>query len=453
MSIEPDFDSYDTGSPAQAQTMRLPDEPDYWYMKSTLEPPQTFPAESALPKPLPLLILDLNGTLVYRGGRDANSSKRPNLRPYLSNFLEYCLAVEVEQEDHEKRMQQWKEWDIKRRNDECLSRSSLHGTHFWTDQVEPQPFPEARYRLLVWSSAQPHNVDSMIRAFLPPAQAVQLLRVYARDTLIIQKLIKHKSPSVKDMEVVWSTLNQAQGSQAADLQKAEARVIAEERHQQDAQGMQHYRKTSARLWQSAMELPKFDVYAGHYHDGRGYGPHNTLLLDDSLNKARLQPYNHLLLPEYDASRARKAKMYREQQELDPASTESNEPQDSDERPEDILLQAIGVLEHARKHVNMASWIRYGGLGNFGNMAHEFPLRTLNDHPWHAVNRSVPTSLKLSKAAAEELRSKWSGYFSKSGDYDAGMRFRTRIRERTPAWWAEEGRRALRKAGIEPAIFV
>lgn len=166
MSLEPEEQPYSPAPSFAPLTMKLPAIPDYWYTAGTLGGPQTYPRELPLPKPLPLVILDLNGTLLIRGARDANSSKRPNLRPYLSNFLEYCLSVRVEQEDHERRMQQWQEWDERQAQEgQQTDRSELHGTHFWPAKAGPQPLPNARFRLLVWSSAQPHNVDSMIRAF------------------------------------------------------------------------------------------------------------------------------------------------------------------------------------------------------------------------------------------------------------------------------------------------
>ncbi|PWN19790.1 hypothetical protein BCV69DRAFT_234464, partial [Microstroma glucosiphilum] len=175
---------------------------------------------------------------------------------------------------------------------------------------------------LVWSSAQPQNVDSMVQAILHPAQAAQLVRVWARDTLVPQRLYKHKSPSIKDLEVIWNALNHAaafdvkaeqSSTEPAEVHEGERRVNAEYRDRTDhkypdgseseSDSDSSGKKGHAHLASlQYVKQPKLSA-ARQWQESRGFGFHNTLLLDDSTDKARMQPYNHLLIPEFDHERA------------------------------------------------------------------------------------------------------------------------------------------------------
>ena len=138
-------------------------------------PPQTIPivpkpeylATSSLPphrRPRPnpkLLILDLNGTLLFRP-RNHNvnrtidmraSSVKPVLRPYLREFTTYIFE------------------------------------HF---------------HVMFWSSATPRNVQAMINAVTTEAQRQLIIASWARDTLgLTPEEYNRKSPCVKDLEKVF----------------------------------------------------------------------------------------------------------------------------------------------------------------------------------------------------------------------------------------------------------
>jgi hypothetical protein len=73
-----------------------------------------------------LLVLDLNGTLIYRN-KSSGNSRTSYPRPYLGNFLDYLLANE-----------------------------SDAGNNGWS--------------VFVWSSAQPHNVRGMLESTFDPDQ-------------------------------------------------------------------------------------------------------------------------------------------------------------------------------------------------------------------------------------------------------------------------------------------
>lgn len=73
-----------------------------------------------------LLVLDLNGTLIYRNKHSGNS-RTSYPRPYLGNFLDYLLGAD--------------------------------------DRAEG-----SKWRVFVWSSAQPHNVRGMLESTFDPDQ-------------------------------------------------------------------------------------------------------------------------------------------------------------------------------------------------------------------------------------------------------------------------------------------
>jgi hypothetical protein len=448
-------------------------EPRKHYLQQTLQEPGHYPTNTQTPKPLPLLVLDLNGTLVYRASRSSGSaaerSKYPTLRPYLASFLQYCLAVEAEtQPDPSICQEAWRKWQEDRvgKNEEQTEQDhqtngdedarmseaphpKTHGTHFWSKtHSEPEPLQFASYRLLLWSSAQPQNVDHMARAILNPNQAEQLLRVYARDTLVTRKFYSLKSPSVKDLEILWAALNNLT-SEGELKKRGEERLFAEARDREDRQI--HKDQTALEklhhLWNEKIVLPKENDNSGTYSDGFGYGPHNTLLLDDSVSKARIQPFNHLLVPEFDAARANVVKKYKKKQSNESGKEEEGEETDQEEEveePEDILLQVIGVLEHARYQKNVSSWIRFGGLGNLGNVADEHPYK-------EALRKCVEEEVEDAERKAFK---DWEAYFSSDlaqTEEDQGPRLQVSVAERTPTFWAEEGKRALTKKGIEAVL--
>lgn len=434
------------------------------YLKQTLQKPGSYPVNMQTPKPLPLLVLDLNGTLVYRSSRSsgnaADRSKFPTLRPYLSCFLQYCLAVDVErQPDSNAYQEAWQKWQENRMNgsetqdnektqevDGDLSPRHVHGTHFWTKKdSEPEPLQSATYRLLLWSSAQPQNVDHMARAILNPKQAEQLLRVYARDTLVTRKFYSFKAPSVKDLEILWAALNNLSNDDRQSNKRGEERLFAEARDREDRRVQQDQKALEELydLWKRKIVLPIEQANAGIYSDGFGYGPHNTLLLDDSISKARIQPFNHLLVPEFDEQRAKVVKNYKKKQAQEGEHQE--EFSEAEEEPEDILLQIIGVLEHARYQKNVSSWIRFGGLGNLGNVG--------DQHPYNDGLRTFEAD-EVDEAEKQAMKD-WQAYFTDHAEAqendNQGPRLRVCLADRTAAFWAEEGRQALSRRGIKAII--
>ncbi|KAG8961290.1 hypothetical protein FRC00_012723 [Tulasnella sp. 408] len=133
---------------------------------------------------------------------------------------------------------------------------------------------------MIWSSAQPENVSRMVQACFGETYEPNLKVIWARDTLGLNKAQYYqKVQTVKNLDVVWN------------------------------------------------QLP--------------YSVGNTLLIDDSPLKAHMQPYNHIVLKEYDHQLFVRR--------LDPEA-----PKD------DTLLSVIGLLSEAIRQSNVAHWIREGG---------------------------------------------------------------------------------------------
>lgn len=80
------------------------------------------------------------------------------------------------------------------------------------------------------------------------------------------------------------------------------------------------------------------------HDGtfRLFSSTNTVLLDDSLSKGRLQPFNHIDLPSFDSTRFRTS--------LSP-----------DERPDETLFAIIGILDALRTADDVEMWLQQRAL--------------------------------------------------------------------------------------------
>ncbi|KAI5116609.1 hypothetical protein M0805_004828 [Coniferiporia weirii] len=162
--------------------------------------------------PRKLLILDLNGTLLVRKER---RSILP--RPYMPAFRAYLFAPQ---------------------------------TRAWLDTM-------------VWSSAQPHNVEKMVR------------RCFFEN-------------GEEEMGKSWGGGGNGWKSEGTD--KWEGKLVAV--WGRDTLGLSH--ADYSRKSQTTKDLAKPWSALGD----EGHSARTTLLLDDSPAKARLQPYNHVCIAEY-----------------------------------------------------------------------------------------------------------------------------------------------------------
>jgi hypothetical protein len=155
------------------------------------------PSQSGSPSSI-LVILDLNGTVLYRPNRNAKSMIA---RPFLKPFLRYLFD---------------------------------------------------NFKVMVWSSAKPVNVKSLVEQSLDKDLRSKLVDTWARDTFGLSATNYNQNVQVyKNLKLVWSR----------------------------DQIQQHH--------------PEYDA-------GKRFGQHNTVLIDDTALKASAQPHNLLEIPEFDA---------------------------------------------------------------------------------------------------------------------------------------------------------
>ncbi|KAI8943392.1 hypothetical protein NX059_001404 [Plenodomus lindquistii] len=155
---------------------------------------------SAIDTPRPLLvILDLNGTVLFRPNMNAKTMIE---RPFLKPFLRYLFQ---------------------------------------------------NFKVMVWSSAKPDNVKSLVSQALDNDLRSQLVAQWARDSFGLSPTFYSQNVQVyKNLKLVWS--------------------------------------------RSTIQSHHPDYEAG----GR-FGQHNTVLIDDSALKANAQPHNLLEIPEFAAT--------------------------------------------------------------------------------------------------------------------------------------------------------
>jgi hypothetical protein len=108
-----------------------------------------------------LLILDLNGTLLYRPRNPQKdrsldmrqASTRPILRPHLPKFISYIFR---------------------------------------------------NFKIMVWSSAAPNNVKAMVAAVTTPEQLKQVIAIWGRDTFgLSKKEYRRKAITIKDLTKIF----------------------------------------------------------------------------------------------------------------------------------------------------------------------------------------------------------------------------------------------------------
>ncbi|KAI4177798.1 MAG: hypothetical protein LQ343_000262 [Gyalolechia ehrenbergii] len=195
------------GSAPTLQPSAVPQKTRSSFSAAAVKPPQTpipdatYLTQSMIPalqlyssQPL-LLVLDLNGTLLYRPKASSGYKARPCLKP----FLAHC---------------------------------------------------DSNYKILVWSSATPQNVNAICAQIFTPEQRGFLLGEWGRDTLCLSpQQYKAKVQVYKRLDRIWA-LDKIQRS-----------------------------------------------HPDHPSGGR-WSQKNTLLLDDSAMKASATPYNAVVVPEF-----------------------------------------------------------------------------------------------------------------------------------------------------------
>ncbi|QRV95671.1 NLI interacting factor-like phosphatase [Ceratobasidium sp. AG-Ba] len=333
----------------------------------------TTPRDGA-PLPRKLLVLDLNGTLVLRAPRTWGYRPVMN-RPFAKTFRDYLFH---------------------------------QGSHL---------------DVMVWSSAQPHSVDSMVDVFFGSDRS-RLVGLWARDTLgLTEEHYTQKVQTVKDLNIIWDApaglpppikiappppmvvltddptsipgYDPSKLPSSTRIKMHNSNQLMESLIKTEPSAEENQDRTS--YW-ALPEVRPEDPIPGLAGDGEKpavvqessglYSALNTLLLDDSPLKAHLQPYNNLTLPEYTTDlRIRDVKRRDALQELNKGQADNGEPEGekmdegADERhsPESkrgkahyfkimraapfdkTLIAVIGVLHAARHESSIVGWMRAGGM--------------------------------------------------------------------------------------------
>ncbi|CAG8460626.1 10264_t:CDS:1 [Acaulospora colombiana] len=184
----------------ESDTRGANDHPSMKYMHTALIP--SIKVEKSLPK---LIVLDLNGTLIFRTCSDI---EKAILRPYIKDFMDYIFS--------------------------------------------------GGFSVMVWSSAQPKNVKKMVKATFGHHET-KLIDVWTRDKFSLSFQQYHqKCLTIKDLEKVWKELNSDSSLKPCLELRSES-------------------PNTSVVWDQT----------------------NTILIDDSLLKAQLQPFNSIHLLEFN----------------------------------------------------------------------------------------------------------------------------------------------------------
>lgn len=173
-------------------------------------------------------------------------------------------------------------------------------------------------------------------------------------------------------------------------------------------------------------------------------PHSalsTILLDDSPLKAVVQPYNHVVVPEYD-----KPKRNNDLTVWKSESTKETHHGAYDQ----TLLAVIGILQTSRNESNVASWIRSGALWAGQKPPDDVPvLMEKNDS---TTNPSSSQDMISSVSVSGE-----SDMIPAVSPYKAAQELEPALMTRPALWfehaetfshWVQKGRRTLHEMNIE-----
>jgi hypothetical protein len=211
------------------------------YLTQASLPPKQLPT----PQPL-LVILDLNGTLIYRKSRKFPPSftKRANLTPFLDTLLK-------------------------------------------------------KYKVMIWSSSQPHTVKAVCQQLFPPDKRRALVVEWGRDMFgLSRSQYEAKTQVYKKLETVWaSEAVQASYPGKQDNSSNNNNNNAEAKENPPTKKKRRKRKNKDKKEQPQAEA-QAQVQPNQFPPGHRWDQTNTILLDDSNLKALSEPWNILEIPEF-----------------------------------------------------------------------------------------------------------------------------------------------------------
>ncbi|EAU81625.2 phosphoprotein phosphatase [Coprinopsis cinerea okayama7 len=373
-----------------------PREPSKEYLSISAEPSSKLETPSSQRK---LLILDLNGTLVYRSPHQRRSVyqqphhvPRPlrsvHPRPYLSSFKEYLFHPRVTE---------------------------------WLDTM-------------VWSSAQPHSVDDMVGKTFGSKDGLKA--VWARDTLgLTPEQYFRKTQTTKDLEKPWAALgHSARTTFLLDDSPLKAHL----------QPWNHLciREYVAEMRQTDVKVRDAEI-----------------LREQKEQSQTTPPVEEEGEEEDSRKRKRKAKKERKKAErLASAKAEALDPMDAGGRPleyDQTLLAIIGVLDTIKNEDNVAGWMRNGGLVRSGHYPRPSPgpsqltkRRRVSDESRSSLEEPPPSPPPSSddQPPVHDVSGEVKPPEAATNvPLDVNLWFENRD---AFAYWTDRGRRALEDLGIE-----
>ncbi|KAF8885178.1 hypothetical protein BD779DRAFT_694928 [Infundibulicybe gibba] len=284
----------------------------------TAETPSTRLADSTLRK---LLILDLNGTLLYRSPHvsRARSYQRHNLRPvhprpYMSSFVSYLFHPHTLQ---------------------------------WLDTM-------------IWSSAQPHSVADMVGKCFGDSQA-SLLAIWARDTLgLSQAQYSQKSQTTKDLSKPWAFFQEAHPGIPLRHHSALSTILVDDSPRKAR--MQPWNHLCVREYTSILRRIDIAVAA------RAQGRSNDVVEEvrgkkrkrDKMRQARMESTQEYIPPPPNPT-TRPNDFEAVHTEIHPPLLPEGVFAPNDQYYDSVLLAVIGILEAMKLESNVSGWMKSGGL--------------------------------------------------------------------------------------------
>ncbi|RXK41456.1 hypothetical protein M231_01363 [Tremella mesenterica] len=308
--------------------------PDYLELSSKAALKKSF----VIPK---VLVLDLNGALVYR---TPTNRKKGHPRPYLSNFLSYLFEPDPIPDD--------------------------------TEHDGDGLLPVRPWEVFVWSSAQPHNVRGMVT----------------------EAFGKKWSRGVWGWDLEGGKEQErrfvAGEGRLLDVWARDKMGLTDVEYRRRVQTFKDLRKVCQHLAPNGI-IPAEKVDVPFPLDER-----NIVLLDDSPLKAMYQPWNQINIPEYD--KARYTASNTSAKDID-AITPSTHKAPGNEMDE-ILLGVIGILDEMRRIDNVPAWIRHGGVSLDSSPVDEPTIDTLPSHAnfshWYQRPEVLAHWIEKGRAALE-----------------------------------------------------
>lgn len=238
---------------------------------SLLDPPTPSGPPDQKKRPPPLLILDLNGCLVHRQFSSGLKTIIP--RPHLNQLFDYIFH-----RPHP-------------------PPNSLDDDHPH-QSIDSPP----NWEVVIWSSAQPQNVERMLEAIHlskrpPPSKSIGSQPLRRPATKDLNNQLNDISNRLNSLDIGHNTPTSARKSvppprQVLDVWDRSMMDLSSQDYNRKVQTTKDLSKLWAKLkWtdpKSAQSIP--------------WGPHNTVIVDDSPDKLSLQPDNLCTIEEFTGSK-------------------------------------------------------------------------------------------------------------------------------------------------------